>query len=67
MISSLIYYYDTHKFYDKHYNEIEELRTDLEDILGESITIKNDLKNTLAWFGFEQTAYRLANDLRLFD
>ena len=26
MVSSLIYYADTHAFYDKHYEEIEELR-----------------------------------------
>lgn len=29
-VSSLIYYSDTHKFYDKHYYEIEELREEFE-------------------------------------
>ena len=31
MVSSLIYYKDTHEFYDKHYNEIEDIRCQLED------------------------------------
>jgi hypothetical protein len=36
MIGSLIYYTDTHKFYDKHYYEIESLREALEDSAGSS-------------------------------
>ena len=63
MISPLIYYTDTHKFYDKHYDEIEELREQYEDNIGESIKIKGDLKNFLAWFAFEETAYQLAIEL----
>lgn len=62
-VSGLIYYVDTHKFYDTHYDEIEDLRMDCDYILD---TIKDrDLKNTLAWFAFEQTAYNLANRLEL--
>ena len=62
-ISSLIYYRDTHAFYDKHYDEIEDLRVDFEDMIGSPITIKHDLKNFYAWFAFEQTAYRMAQGL----
>ena len=62
MVSSLIYYADTHAFYDKHYSEIEELRSEYEDSTGESLKINNDLKNYLAWFAFEQVAYQLVND-----
>jgi hypothetical protein len=31
MVNSMIYYEDTHKFYDKHYDEIEEIRSKLKD------------------------------------
>ena len=34
MIGSLVYYYDTHSFYDRHYEEIEELRREYEDSVG---------------------------------
>ena len=61
MVSSLIYYTDTHAFYDKHYAEIEELRAEYEDSTGEPLKINNDLKNYLAWFAYEQVAYQLSN------
>lgn len=59
MVSSLIYYIDTHAFYDKHYEEIEELRTEYKELTGESIQIGSDLKNYLAWFAFEYVASEL--------
>lgn len=65
MVSSLIYYRDTHAFFDTHYDEIEELRQDYKDSCGIDILIKYDLKNTLAWFAFEEVAYQLANELEI--
>ena len=65
MISSLIYYQDTHTFFDTHYAQIEELRSYFEDEMGGKIKIIGDLKNTLAWFGFEETAYKMAQELGL--
>lgn len=65
MIGSLIYYHDTHKFYDNYYAEIEEIRKEYQDSIGEPIKISGDLKNFLAWFAFEETAYQLTNDLEL--
>lgn len=62
-ISKLIYYYDTHIFYDKYYNEIEDLRDYYEFQTGEPLKINGDLKNWFAWFAFEETAYQLANEL----
>ena len=59
MVSSLIYYCDTHRFYDEYYDEIEDLRLEYEDNLGEPLKIKGDLKNFLAWFAFEETVYQL--------
>ena len=61
IVSSLIYYTDTHKFYDTHYDEIEELRTDF-DI---TIDPDQDLKNQLAWMAFEYNAHYLGNILEL--
>jgi hypothetical protein len=63
MIGSLIYYNDTRKFYDTHYDEIEELRCEFEEMLGEALKPQGDLKNWYAWFGFEETARQLANGL----
>lgn len=63
MVGSLIYYSDTHKFYDAHYHDIEELRYDLERSLGETLKPQGDLKNWYAWLGFEETARLLADEL----
>ena len=65
MIGELIYYADTHAFYDRFYAEIEELRQEWEDSTGEPIKIKGDLKNDLAWFGFEETVCQIARELDL--
>lgn len=65
MVCSLIYYADTHAFYDTHYDEIDEVREDWDAETGQALTIKGDLKNFLAWFAFEQTAYQLASELCL--
>ena len=63
MVGDLIYYSDTHEFYDKYYCEIESLREDLEDQFGEPLKPDGDLKNWFAWLGFEETARRLCLEL----
>jgi hypothetical protein len=66
MVSGLVYYADTHTFFDTYYGEIEALRMEYESSTGCLINLQDeDLKNTLAWFAFEQTAYNLANKLEL--
>ena len=65
MVGSLIYYTDTHAFFDTHYCQIEELRNEYEDNCGIPLVINNDLKNTLAWFAFEEVAYKMAQELGL--
>lgn len=57
-VSELIYTTDTHKFFDRFYDEIEDLRSE-----GFSYEITGDLKNTLAWFGFEQTLANINDQL----
>lgn len=62
MIGSLVYFHDTHAFYDKHYEEIEELRYELEHAFGESLKPQGDLKNWYAWMAFEETARLIADE-----
>ena len=63
MVGKLVYYSDTHKFYDKYYNEIEGLRYDLEEFFGFPLQPKGDLKNWFAWMAFEETARIIADEL----
>lgn len=56
MVSSLIYYYQTEAFFDEHYHEIMELKTDFEEMTGQALELPYNLKNYLAWFSFEETA-----------
>lgn len=65
MVSSLIYYHQTHAFFDEHYNEIEEIRTELEYETGCPLQISGDLKNELAWTAFEYAAFDIADYLGL--
>ncbi|MEQ9263564.1 MAG: hypothetical protein RLP14_10420 [Owenweeksia sp.] len=65
MVSSLIYYIDTHDFYDRHYDQIERLRHSLENETGIPLHPQGDLKNWYAWMGFEETARQMADDLGL--
>lgn len=64
-ISELIYYSDTHAFFDKFYDDIEDMRVEYQENVGTSWLDDSDLKNQLAWFGFEQTAQQIANELGL--
>lgn len=59
MISGLCYYADTHAFFDAHYDEINNLIQDDRTVVSALLANGSDLKNTLAWFAFEQTGYRL--------
>lgn len=63
MVRGLIYYVDTNAFYDKHYDEIEELREELESDFGEPLKVKGDLKNWFAWLAFEETARKIADKI----
>jgi len=40
MVGSLVYYHDTHAFFDTYYDEIETLRDQMEDELGQPLEIK---------------------------
>lgn len=66
MVSSLVWYSDTHRFFDTHYYEVMGIIEDLAD-MGCEIKLKGeDLKNKLAWLAFEEVAWEMAtNDLGL--
>lgn len=64
-IKRLVYYKDTHAFFDEHYDEIEELREEYENNIGEPVYIKGDLKDFLAKFGYEWVIRKLANELEI--
>ncbi len=59
MVSGLIYYTNTHQFYDYYYYEIDEIRESYEEDLGMAPHIYGDLKNSFAWFAFEHVAHGL--------
>jgi DNA-binding ferritin-like protein len=64
MVGSLVRYKDTHEFFEKHYDEIQEIRDELaEQGVDVPIPTDTDLKNFLAWFGFEHRAYEVYNEL----
>lgn len=67
MVGSLIYYTDTHAYFDKHYDEIQDLMCehDWDGIKDRIFNDGADLKNTLAWWAFEVTALDIANQLGL--
>lgn len=65
MVSSMIRHKDTYEFFEKHYEEIEEIRAELEE---QGIEIKiptNDLKNFLSWLSFEERARQIYDNLEI--
>lgn len=62
--SGLIYYADTHAFYDKYSNECDKILEELEDSTGEGFRFNGqDVRNTLAWLGYEERARELLDEL----
>lgn len=61
---SMIRYSDTHKFYDKYYDEIEDIRFELQETgILENLNLDQDLKNYFAWLAFEHVAYNIYNQI----
>lgn len=63
MVSGLVYYTDTKAFYIKYIDEIDELREEMEQSIGEPLKIGFPSYNWLAWFGYEETARKIADEL----
>ena len=62
MVGKLIYYHDTHSFFQTYYDEIDELRREFEE-QGVNLKPQGDLMNWYAWFAFEETARAIAQEL----
>ena len=65
IVSALITYSDTEKFFDNHSNEIFEL---IEDMRQEGIMDMNNFelsKNNLAWFAFETIAQEIYQEMEI--
>ena len=65
VVSHLIYNFDCYKFFDKFYEEIEEIRIEIEESTGESLKIKYNLKVFFSWLAFEETVYLISNQLEM--
>lgn len=64
VVSSLIYYKDTHEFYQNHKDECQEILAEYEEMTGEGFRFKGqDIENTLAWLSYEQRAKELLDVL----
>ena len=65
IVSALITYSDTEKFFNNHANEIFEL---IEDMRQEGIINMNNFelsKNNLAWFAFETIAQEIYQEIEI--
>ena len=62
MVSRLVYYHDTHRFFTTHYDEIETIRNEYQE-QGVELKPQGDLMNWYAWLSFEETARKLAEEL----
>ena len=71
IVGSLIYYYQTEAFFNKHKDAINDLAHELsEDLYGNPFEIYHNLyggcsKNNMAWFGFEEVTRMIASELEM--
>ncbi|WP_195536199.1 DUF7222 domain-containing protein [Bacillus paralicheniformis] len=65
VVPELIYYSDTHKFFDVHYNSIMELVEEYREMTGSEVQFNGDLKNYYSWFAVEFMAWELLNELEM--
>jgi len=63
MVPNMIYYSDTHSFFERHYDEISDEMAKYLEETGERLKVNADIKNFYAWFSFELVAYALASEL----
>lgn len=64
--TDLIYYNDTHEFFDTFYNDIQENLEHHEQMTGMKVNIDStsDIKNQLAWFGYESEVHKIHDELQ---
>ncbi|UUV46134.1 hypothetical protein [Bacillus phage vB_BanS-Thrax1] len=69
-VSDMTYFADTYKFFDEHYDEIQELAQEEKrmtgfDILSQIAEREQDLKNYMSWFAWETTVRNIADKIEL--
>ncbi|MWB95014.1 hypothetical protein GON26_11610 [Flavobacterium sp. GA093] len=59
MISEFIYHADCKKFYIQHLEDLENIREEIEDSLGEAVKIRNSLPHYtfMCWLCFEEYCF----------
>ena len=62
VVTSLIYYYQTEKFFDTHVDDIFELHNELLKETGYYLKIELS-RNDLAWLAYEENVIKFFNDL----
>jgi hypothetical protein len=65
MVSKLVYYNQTKQFYVDYMDEIDEILQDIEDEIGEPLKKTFPIYNWMAWFGYEETARKVAEKIGL--
>jgi hypothetical protein len=65
VVSRLIYYSDTHNFFDTYYDEIMQTIEEYETETGEKPQYDGDMKNWYAWFAYEWYARKVLNKLEI--
>lgn len=65
IVSQLICRSQTHAFFDEHYEEIMDIRDVYKQNFNQEPNFGSDVKNDLAWFAFEWSAYKIAKQLRM--
>jgi hypothetical protein len=71
IVGSLMYYYQTEDFFNRHKDAINNLAHELsEEIYGNPFEIYHNLnggcsKNNMAWFGFEEVVRIIAEEMEI--
>lgn len=60
-VSEFVYHASCKEFYIKHIDELEDIRTELEDNLGEAVSNKHNLPHYtfMCWLCFEEYCYSI--------
>ncbi len=67
MVGGLVYYKDTKEFFIDFMDEIDEIVNEFQDSTGEPIKFDTPTYNSKAWFGFEEMARNINNELEIID
>jgi hypothetical protein len=64
-VTSLNFYDQIHHFFNTYYDEIENIRIEIECNNSNPVSLSYDIKTTFSWMAFEHTALQLAEELKI--